>query len=409
MFAYYVGATILRVPVYDLLAWILHYAQYWRTGEWWHYLWLPHNEHRLIWSRLLLVADIEWFRGSTLPFLLFNSASFLLTVGCPLWVVSRASLPTELRAAISAVVILLVAASYAAIYCSVPVMGEYVHTTGLLVLSLALLGKGNRRWGRPAAAIACAVLAAFGFAGGLLAPPTLFLAAWRARLGRGWLIALGLIGLVLMAVYLPGLPVGRDAGALTSRALPAIFDYGTRFLGLPWSHVPSLVWFGRIKGAAVAGLGIATLLWRGLRPGPTNEVEQMGIGLLFFTLAIAALATVARTDNAPGLLMPIRYGIFAALAEVGLLLANVTLLARLWATGGRRPLQWVIVAAACVMLLQQVVSGQAAVAVKAQYVECYHRFAAGEWTGAMNRYVFPNREDAERGLAVIRALNIYQN
>ena len=73
IFVYYVWATIIPVPYLDLLQWILRYDQYWRAGDWWNYLWLPHNEHRPIWSLLLVLADIEWCRGTTLPFILFDS------------------------------------------------------------------------------------------------------------------------------------------------------------------------------------------------------------------------------------------------------------------------------------------------------------------------------------------------
>jgi hypothetical protein len=73
IFVYYVFATVITVPYLDLLEWILRYDQYWRAGDWLHYLWLPHNEHRPIWSLLLVLADIGWCRGTTLPFILFDS------------------------------------------------------------------------------------------------------------------------------------------------------------------------------------------------------------------------------------------------------------------------------------------------------------------------------------------------
>src|SRR5215469_10756069 len=87
VFAYYVAATVITVPVYDFMNWILHYEKYWLAADWWHYLWLPHNELRLLWSRLLVLADIEWFRGTGWPFLLVCSACFVLTVGGLIWAV----------------------------------------------------------------------------------------------------------------------------------------------------------------------------------------------------------------------------------------------------------------------------------------------------------------------------------
>src|SRR5262249_23371357 len=50
LFGYYLGATIIRVPVYDLIGFIMHYADFWLRGDWWGYLWIPHNEHRLVFT-----------------------------------------------------------------------------------------------------------------------------------------------------------------------------------------------------------------------------------------------------------------------------------------------------------------------------------------------------------------------
>ena len=111
IFIHYVVATVITVPYLDLLEWILRYDQYWRAGDWWDYLWLPHNGHRLVWSLLLVLADIECCRGSTLPFLLFDTACFLMTVGGLVWVVWHSDLELELRAILAAAVILLMAAS----------------------------------------------------------------------------------------------------------------------------------------------------------------------------------------------------------------------------------------------------------------------------------------------------------
>ena len=57
LFGYYLGATGLRVPVVDVIYWILHYLDHWLKGDWSGYLWLAHNGHRLVWSRLLMVAE----------------------------------------------------------------------------------------------------------------------------------------------------------------------------------------------------------------------------------------------------------------------------------------------------------------------------------------------------------------
>src|SRR5262249_3454680 len=35
VFVYYVAATVIDVPVYDLLGWVLHFDRYWLAGDWW--------------------------------------------------------------------------------------------------------------------------------------------------------------------------------------------------------------------------------------------------------------------------------------------------------------------------------------------------------------------------------------
>jgi hypothetical protein len=258
-------------------------------------------------------------------------------------------------------------------------------------------------------AVVCAALAVFGLAGGLLAPLVLLWSAWAGRLDRAWLIVIGLVSGVLIATYLPGIPTGGDADSLTWAALPKLADYYVRLLGLPWSHAPSLIWFGRAVGSALLGAGIATILFRAIVQRPSGRLERIGVGLLLFALAATALAAVARSSVAPDRTMPIRYGIFAALAEAGLLLANAPWLERIWQRGGKRPLQWATLAAASVLLVQQVAAGQAAVAVSAQYNDSYRRFAAGQWTPEMEHYVYPNRAEAERARDFMRAEGIYQN
>jgi len=412
IFAYYVLATIITVPVYDLLGWILHYDQYWRVGDWGRYLWLPHNEHRLIWSRLLVVVDIGWFRGTGVPFLVFDTACFALTVGGlirPIW---RADFAIELRATLAAAVILLLAGTYAATYCSVPIMGVYVHTTGLFVVSLTLLDgvdeEGPGSAARRVAAIVAASLAVFGVAGGLLAPLVLLWSAWAGGLGRGWLLAIGAIAAILIALYLPGLPIGHDADSLAWGHLLKLADYYVRLLGLPWSHAPSLMWFGRLIGCIVLGAGIFTLLRGGILHRPVDQLERIGLSLLVFSLLIAAMAAVSRSKVAPELTMPIRYGIFAALAQIGLIFANAPRLEWLWYAGYLKAFRWAMLPLVAIFLAQQVAGGQAAVAVTDRYKDAYRDFVGGQWNAATARYVFPDQAGAKRALGVMRDLGIYQ-
>src|SRR5436853_7630406 len=105
-FVYYVAATVITVPYLDLLYWILGYDQYWRRGDWFHYLWLPDAGHRPMWSMLLVLADIEWCGGTTLPLVLSSITCFLLTVGGLVWTIWLAEMATELRGILTVAIIL---------------------------------------------------------------------------------------------------------------------------------------------------------------------------------------------------------------------------------------------------------------------------------------------------------------
>jgi hypothetical protein len=415
IFIYYVKATIITVPYLDLLEYIVRYNQYWLTGDWWHYLWLPQNEHRPIWSLLLVLADIGWFRGTTLPFLVFDSACFLLSVGGLVWVIWTSTLDTNLRVILGTAVILLLAASYCVIYCSLPIEGIYAHTTGLFVLSLVLFdGAGVTKAKtalRRAAGLAISVFAAFGINGGLLAPLMLLWLAWVAGYSRVWLITIGLTASILFAVFLPGVPAGQVSNSLDQMALASMVDYFIGLLGLPWSHVPSITWVGRLIGGVVLGCSFVTLARGGIMHRPGSRLERVGIALLLFSLLISVMIAVGRWDLLTERPAPVRYTLFTVLAEAGLLLANTPLVLRLWQKGYQRPFEWATLAAAMILLVQQVIAGQAAVAVTNQYKKSYRQFAAGQWTMVTSRPVFPNGTvaDKEKVLKIIHHLGIYQN
>jgi hypothetical protein len=136
----------------------------------------------------------------------------------------------------------------------------------------------------------------------------------------------------------------------------------------------------------------------------------MGLALIMFSLLITAIVAIGRWNWAPEWPVAIRYGIFAALAQVGLLLANTPCLNWVWQKGYRRPLEWATLVPATALLVQQVAAGQAAVEVTTQYKDSYREFAAGQGTGAPARPVFlGSAAESQRVLGIIHDLGIYQN
>ena len=129
---------------------------------------------------------------------------------------------------------------------------------------------------------------------------------------------------------------------------------------------------------------------------------------MLFALLMAALAGAGRVDIATDREMPVRYSVFTAMGQIGLLLLLAPSLARLW-EGRRRLLEIIVLGVALLLLAQQVVAGRAGAAVARQYAESYRQFAAGLWTPAMTQFVHPDRKIAEQGQAIVRKLGIYQS
>ena len=412
LFGYYLGATIIRVPVYDLIGFIMHYADFWLRGDWWGYLWIPHNEHRLIFTRLLLLADIDWFRGNAVPFIVFGLLSLGVMIFVIIQEVMAAALPAGLRLTLAGLVLLLLATSYIVVDCTMPALGQYVHTAAAATLALVLLdgaGEGGRFAGlRRVLALVAAIAAAFGIAGGLIIWPVLVCIAWRGGLSRGWILAVILVGAAFIALYVPGIKTHASLGALDAERIWRMLDYAIRFMGLPWSHSPSFTWFGRLAGWVISVLGLQFLLLRGLLGPPRSRLERIALGLMLFALLMAALAGAGRVDIATDREMPVRYSVFTAMGQIGLLLLLAPSLARLW-EARRRLLQAIVLGVAVLLLAQQVVAGRAGATVARQYAESYRQFASGLWTPAMTQFVHPDRKIAEQGQAIVQKLGIYRS
>jgi hypothetical protein len=414
LFGYYLGATTIRVPVYDLLGWILRYASFLQDGDWWNYFWQPHNEHRLVFSRALLLIDIHLFDGTTMPFLVFSFLCLAAMTAVLVREVVASELPAGFKSTLALAVLLLLATTYIVVDCSMPALGVYVHTAAFFTLALVLLdgaGEGGRHARlRRLLALPIAAAASFGISGGLIAWPVLLWAAWRGGLGSRWLIAIALAGAAVIAFYLYGLHSRATVGALEPLRMLRMLDYSIRFLGLPWSHSPALVWPSRIIGALILAGGLFVLVRSGLLTPRPDRLTRIAVGLLLFALLMAALAGAGRVDVATDREMPIRYSIFTAMAHLGLLFAAAPWLARRWtAPGHRRGLQAAVLGLAALLLAQQVVAGQAARRVASAYTEAYRDFASGLWTPEMINYIHPDRAAAERGRAIVKKLGIYQS
>lgn len=410
LFFYFVERASIRVPVYDLLDWLNAYADRLPAGDWPAYLWMPHNEHRIVLSRILLAADVKWFGGGGTAFAFSGFMLLAVTTGAILREIVKADLSTSWKATACLIVVLLLTPANIAVTIGMPAMTVFLQTCAFAVFSLVLLdgaGEENRfSHYRRVAAFAAACVAAFGVSTGLLIWPVLIWTAWRGGLGRRAVVLMACAAFLFAALYLWRLPLPLAPASFDADRLVRGIDYAIRFLGLPWSHVSQLVWPARLVGIAILCFGVFLGVKESFAREPVARLPRIGAALVLFALLAAAAAALARADLAEDREMPVRYSMFVVLAHVGFLLYALPYLQKFWQGSRKAALQWLIAALFVTWVGQQYVTGRFAAQVADRYNASWSLFAAGEWRPDMEQYIYPDRGRARAILMHLRALQI---
>lgn len=420
LFVYYLQATIIVEPFWDMYSHVLRYLRFREDAAWWAYLWEPHVQHRHVWMRLLTAFDIEVFSGVAYPFIVAAAACLLLTAWL-VWREVRTIAPRELRVGVGCLVVMLVLTSVAAVDCAIPINGIYPQAVLFTVLTLVLFDEAGatdqrRRHWRRAAAVLAAVAAAFANAATLALWPILIWTAWRVRAGRIWIAGLIVAATSFIGLYVYGLPLapqvglgaGDADGFLAGDHLLRMADYLVAYLGLPWTRSAALSIPGRGVGAALLIAGTGAVVRHGFIRPPGGRLERLAVGLIMFSMASALLAAIGRAGVDPDVIVPVRYSVFVAPLHIGLLWLACPYLSRQWAIPRRRPiLQTLMVGAGVLLLVQQVAAGQAAVATTDAMRATIRRFIAGETDPSMTRVIFDNLEQGRRSWETIRDAGVY--
>jgi hypothetical protein len=411
IFLYFAEAASIRVPVYDLLTWLQFYGEQARTGHWLAYLWTPHNEHRIVLARMMLALDVRWFGGAGTVFFASGLVLLVAMLAAVCREIAKSNLAPSWKFAAMPLASLLLFPVHIVTTLGMPAMSPYLQTTAFALFALVLLdgaaASGRFVNWRRAMALIAACLAAFGVSAGLVIWPVLLWAAWRGRLPRVWIAAIVCVGSAFIAVYVWKLPLNGVHNAFAPSRIVESFDYAIRFLGLPWSHLDGLVWPARLIGCAVLCLGSFALVQDAVAGGSPGRLHRLALGLVLFSFLVAGSAVLARLNAATDRAMPIRYGTFVVLAQLGLFLWLVDFLQRYWQPADGGFPQWLIVALCAIWLCQQVIAGEYAVAEANRYNDAWSRFVAGAWTPDMLHYVFPDRQQALDGLANLRRMGLY--
>jgi hypothetical protein len=287
----------------------------------------------------------------------------------------------------------------------------YPPAVAFAVLALVLsdgAGERHRLNGyRRAAALAAACAAGFANAAGLTIWPILLWSAWRGRASVRWLVIVAGAGAGFVAIYIHGLPppdaVANPFGSAAARV--KMLEYLLTYMGLPWTRAAPLAAPGRVLGGVLLIICVSVVLSRGLLRPMGDRLERLAVGLMLFSLASAVLG---RVDVDEEVKVPVRYAVFVAPLHVALLWLIVPWLTRQWLMRTRRRLlEAGMFACALMLLVQQVVAGQAAVMRTRVMVTEIERFMAGERDADMTKIIDVNLDVAQHAVDVIRSAGIY--
>ena len=197
-----------------------------------------------------------------------------------------------------------------------------------------------------------------------------------------WLIEAGL-----------GAP-GAKAGTGPLLAPAHVLKMGRYFLqycGMPWSRIGHLGLFADVIGLMVAVLALLAVTRR-LPPGPGPTI-WCGRALILFGVATAVLAALGRVDEAEQVVVPLRYGVFSALLQIGIVMTNSDRIYRWWA---RNPgLGTQLAAGMLVLCLAQNVGAYAGGVKLVRKVAAAHRaFDRGDRSADTLQFVYPGADTA---------------
>ena len=166
IFLYFVEKASIRVPVVDLLDWLQFYGERSKNGDWLGYLWTPHNEHRMVFSRILLALDVKWLGDQGAA---FAASGFVLLLGMAVticWKILKSDFSISWELTVIPIAVLLLTPANTVVMIGMQTIGGFLQASSFGVFSLVLLDGATKQDHfskyRRTIAIVCACLAAFG-------------------------------------------------------------------------------------------------------------------------------------------------------------------------------------------------------------------------------------------------------
>jgi hypothetical protein len=412
LFAFYMNATVIRVPFWDMLSFVDSYISYQDTGHLWAYFWLPDNEHRSVWSRVLTAIDIRVFDGAGYAFEVFSTICLVICPALLWWELRRSTIGREFSLVGGLLLLMLFLATPIAVTCSIAMNGAYPQAVCFMMLALTALdgrSESGERWPpRRLAALPAAIAASFGNAIGLLVWPLLLWAAWRGRLGWRWIAGIGTVAVLFGAIYFYSMDSSAPAAAklIDVRSVVKAANYIITFAGLPWTRSPLIATPGWLAGGILLVVGVTTALHYGILRQPADRLQRIAVGLILFSLGAAVMAAVGRGDLADEVKVPVRYTVLMVPLHAGLVCLVLPIMARYWDAQGRL-LRACMIGITAVTLIQQIPAGRAAAKQSRTINASVMRFVAGERDETMSHRVFPDLAVAARIFSTIKSHGLY--
>ena len=377
------------------------------------YLWAWHNEHHLVWIRILTAVDVTMFAGRGIVLVVVASVAMLATAAICVVQMRWASLFSGRLWPLALLGPMLLLSAADATDCGLPIDAVYPLTSVFMLASLVLFDGAETPWNRTTwrrmAAILAAMAAGFSNAVGLAIWPVLLWAAWRGRTPQSWQAAVAVIGAFYIWLYVNGIPLTPGSGGAAASAsvlahASHISAYLLTYLGLPFSLATWLVLPGRLFGAVVLFLSLFVVVADGLSQRDIGRGHRIAVGLVLLGLGIALLAAIGRTDMSAPVMVPSRYTPFVALLHVGLIWQ---LLPRIesWASTSvrHRAVQAAAMVMVAVVLSAQVMIGQALARWSDRYAEAARRFLQGDNNPAILAVVYSDDTQALQLRALLLA------
>lgn len=262
-------------------------------GDWRPWIWLQHNEHRLVPMKLMMAAlasPTSWNQKAEM----WASAVLMVLVAALFWPVYRRSGGESTRAGVLAFVPVVWLACSLSQYENLLCGLQACFPMSALFALAALLLLAGERWYECVGAVACAVIGAFTLASGFVVFPAGLVILWGRR-ARPWRWALWL-----------------GAGAAAAFAYSRVYQAPPHTQPIQWSVYGAYrvvkLWLATL-GAPLAGgswawawvlgasiaVAAAYFAWRWLAAGQQERAEQaLPLALVAFGFLFAAMIAVGR-------------------------------------------------------------------------------------------------------------------